>query len=127
MYKRVVYARSVHDEKEINAVLEVLNGGPLALKIGKNVAEMERRVAELYGKRLGLMCNSGSSAIYLALELLDLPKGSEIITSPLTFSTDVSPIVRGGWVPVFVDVAPNTYNVDVDKIEEMITDKTSTL
>jgi CDP-6-deoxy-D-xylo-4-hexulose-3-dehydrase len=127
MYKRVVYARSVHDEKEINAVLEVLNGGPLALKIGKNVAEMERRVAELYGKRLGLMCNSGSSAIYLALELLDLPKGSEIITSPLTFSTDVSPIVRGGWVPVFVDVAPNTYNVDVDKIEEMITDKTSAI
>jgi CDP-6-deoxy-D-xylo-4-hexulose-3-dehydrase len=124
MSKRVVYARSVHDEKEINAVLEVLRGGPLALKIGKNVAEMERRVAELYGKRLGLMCNSGSSAIYLALELLDLPKGSEVITSPLTFSTDVSPIVRGGWVPVFVDVEPDTYNVDVSKIEELITDKT---
>ncbi|WP_043841742.1 DegT/DnrJ/EryC1/StrS family aminotransferase [Amycolatopsis taiwanensis] len=127
MVDRVVYARSVHDEAEINAVLEVLRGGPLALKIGKHVAEMERRVAELYGKRLGLMCNSGSSAIYLAVELLDLPKGAEVITSPLTFSTDVSPIVRAGLVPVFVDVEPDTYNVDVTKIEEMITEKTGAL
>ncbi|WP_064076023.1 DegT/DnrJ/EryC1/StrS family aminotransferase [Prescottella equi] len=124
---RVVYARSVHDEREIEACLEVLRGGPFALKIGKNVAEMERQVADLYGKKLGLMCNSGSSALYLALELLDLPKGSEVITSPLTFSTDVSPIVRGGWIPVFVDVEPDTYNVDVSKIEELITDKTKAI
>ncbi|WP_430331705.1 DegT/DnrJ/EryC1/StrS family aminotransferase [Rhodococcus sp. ACT016] len=124
---RVVYARSVHDEREIEACLEVLRGGPFALKIGKNVAEMERRVADLYGKKLGLMCNSGSSALYLALELLDLPKGSEVITSPLTFSTDVSPIVRGGWIPVFVDVEPDTYNVDASKIEELITDKTKAI
>jgi CDP-6-deoxy-D-xylo-4-hexulose-3-dehydrase len=121
---RVIYARSVHDEAEINACLEVLRGGPYALKIGKNVAEMERRVADLYGKRLGLMCNSGSSALYLALELLGLPKGAEVITSPLTFSTDVSAIVRGGWVPVFVDVEPDTYNVDVTQIEELVTEKT---
>ncbi|MEV0700287.1 DegT/DnrJ/EryC1/StrS family aminotransferase [Saccharopolyspora sp. NPDC050389] len=127
MVTRVTYARSVHDEAEINAVLEVLHGGPLALKIGKNVAEMERRVAELYGKRLGLMCNSGSSAIYLAVELLGLPRGTEVITSPLTFSTDVSPLVRAGLVPVFVDVEPDTYNVDVSRIEEMITEKTGAL
>ncbi|BDU00087.1 DegT/DnrJ/EryC1/StrS family aminotransferase [Nocardia sputorum] len=124
---RVIYARSVHDDAEINACLEVLRGGPYALKIGKNVAEMERRTAELYGKKLGLMCNSGSSALYLALELLDLPKGSEVITSPLTFSTDVSPIVRGGWIPVFVDVEPNTYNADPAAIEELITDKTKAI
>ncbi|WP_241383679.1 DegT/DnrJ/EryC1/StrS family aminotransferase [Rhodococcus sp. CH91] len=124
---RVIYARSVHDEREVEACLEVLRGGPYAMKIGKNVAEMEQKVADLYGKKLGLMCNSGSSALYLALELLDLPKGSEVITSPLTFSTDVSPIVRGGWVPVFVDVEPDTYNVDASKIEEMITDKTGAI
>lgn len=124
---RVVYARSVHDEREIEACLEVLRGGPFALKIGKNVAEMEQRVAELYGKKLGLMCNSGSSALYLALELLDLPRGSEVITSPLTFSTDVAPIVRGGWTPVFVDVEPDTYNIDVSKIEELVTERTEAI
>lgn len=124
---RVVYARSVHDEAEINACLEVLRGGPYALKIGKNVAEMERRVADMYGKKLGLMCNSGSSALYLALELLDLPAGSEVITSPLTFSTDVSPIVRGGWVPVFVDIEPDTYNADPAAIEALVTEKTKAI
>lgn len=124
---RVVYARSVHDEAEIQACLEVLRGGPYALKIGKNVARMEREVAELYGKKLGLMCNSGSSALYLALELLNLPKGAEVITSPLTFSTDVSPIVRGGWIPVFVDVEPDTYNADAAKIEALITERTGAI
>lgn len=121
---RVVYAQSVHDEAEINACLEVLRSGPFGLKIGENVAAMEQRVADLYGKNLGLMCNSGSSALYLALELLDLPKGAEVITSPLTFSTDVAPIVRGGWVPVFVDVERDTFQADASKIEELITDKT---
>ena len=70
------------------------------------------------------MCNSGSSALYLAVELLDLPKGSEVITSPVTFSTDIAPLVRAGLVPVFVDVESDTFNVDVDEIEEMITPKT---
>src|SRR5690606_7405033 len=88
---------------------------------------MERRVAALSGKALGVMCNSGSSALYLAVELLELPPGSEVITSPLTFSTDVAPIVRAGLVPVFVDVEPDTYNVDVSKIEEMVTDRTRAL
>lgn len=124
MVERVVYARSVHDEAEINAVLEVLQSGPLGLKIGENVAEMERRVAELYGKRLGVMCNSGSSALYLAVELLDLPRGCEVITSPLTFSTDVAPLARAGLVPVFADVEPDTYNIDVSKLEHLVSDKT---
>lgn len=124
MGERVVYARSAHDESEINAVLEVLRSGPLGLKIGENVAEMERRVAELYGKRLGVMCNSGSSALYLAVELLDLPRDSEVITSPLTFSTDVAPLARAGLVPVFADVEPDTYNIDVSKLEQLVTDKT---
>ena len=59
------------------------------------------------------MVNSGSSALYLAVELLDLPPGSEVITSTLTFSTDISSLVRAGLVPVFVDVEPDTFNADV--------------
>ncbi len=124
MDERVLYAMSVHDEAEIEAVNAVLRGGPTAMRPGPNVKAMEEQVAALLGKRLGLMCNSGSSALYLAIELLDLPPGSEVITSPLTFSTDIAPIVRAGCIPVFVDVEPDTYNVDVTRIEEMITDRT---
>ena len=125
--KRVEYAGSVHDEEEIEAVLAVLRGGPTALRIGRNVKEMERLVAESFGKRRGVMVNSGSSALYLAVELLGLEPGDEIITSAVTFSTDVAPMVRAGIVPVFVDVEPDTYQIDVAQIEGAIGPRTKAI
>jgi CDP-6-deoxy-D-xylo-4-hexulose-3-dehydrase len=59
MIDRVLYAQSVHDEAEIEAVVSVLRGGPVALRPGPNVKAMEQRTAALYGKPLGMMCNSG--------------------------------------------------------------------
>jgi CDP-6-deoxy-D-xylo-4-hexulose-3-dehydrase len=120
MTRRIAYAGSVHDEREVERVVAVLRGGPQALRIGRNVREFEQRIAALFGKGRGVMCNSGSSALYLAVELLALRSGDEVITSPVTFSTDIAPLVRAGLVPVFVDVEPDTYNVDVDAIEPMI-------
>jgi len=117
--RRVSYAGSVHGQAEIDAVVDALQD-PRGLWPGKRVNEMERAVAALFAKRAGLMVNSGSSALYLAVELLDLPPGSEVVTCALTFSTDLAPLVRAGLVPVFVDVEPDTYNADVRRIEEMI-------
>ena len=122
--KRVLYATAVYDQDEIDAVLGVLDGGRGTLRLGKNVAEMERQVAARFGKARGVMCNSGSSALYLAVELLDLPAGSEVITSPLTFSTDLAPLIRSDLTPVFVDVEVDTFNVDVSAMEAMIGDAT---
>lgn len=121
---RIEYAGSVHDEAEIEAVTRVLRGGPAALRIGKETREMERLVAESFGKARGIMCNSGSSALYLAIELLSLDEGDEILTSPLTFSTDIAPIVRSRLVPVFVDVVADTFQIDVEKIEANIGPRT---
>jgi CDP-6-deoxy-D-xylo-4-hexulose-3-dehydrase len=120
MGERIFYAASVHDEAEIDAVVEVLRSGAGALWPGRNVTAFEWEVAERFGKRRGLMCNSGSSALYLAVELADLPPGSEVITASVTFSTDVAPLVRAGLVPVFADVDPDTYQIDVDSIESLI-------
>jgi CDP-4-dehydro-6-deoxyglucose reductase, E1 len=122
--RRIDYAGSVHDDREIEAVVAVLRGGPTALRIGKHVRAMEARVAELFGKRRGVMCNSGSSALYLAVEVLGLAPGDEIVTSPVTFSTDIAPMVRAGLVPAFVDVTPDTFQIDVDGIEEMVGPRT---
>ena len=122
--RRIDYAGSVHDEREIEAVVSVLRGGPQALRIGRNVRVFEAAVAGLFGKRHGIMCNSGSSALYLAIELLGLQPGDEIITPALTFSTDIAPMVRAGLVPVFVDVEPDTYNIDVEAIEAMVGPRT---
>jgi CDP-6-deoxy-D-xylo-4-hexulose-3-dehydrase len=113
---------AVHDEREIEAVLEVLRTSNLAL--GPNVAELERRVAELLAKRHGVMVNSGSSALRLAIDLLGLEPGDEIITPVVTFGTDVAPMVQSGLVPVFVDVEPDTYQIDVERIEEMVGPRT---
>jgi dTDP-4-amino-4,6-dideoxygalactose transaminase len=124
--RRVFYAASVHDESEIEAVVEVLRD-PRGLWVGRKVGAMERAVAPLFGKHSGVMVNSGSSALYLAIELLGAQPGDEIIGSAVTFSTDISPIVRAGLVPVFVDVEPDTYVVDIDRIGAMITDRTRAL
>lgn len=122
--RRIEYAGSVHGEREIEAVVAVLRGGPTALRIGRNVRAMEARVAALSGKRRGVMCNSGSSALYLAIDVLGLDPGDEIITSAVTFSTDIAPMIRSGLVPVFVDVTPDTFQIDVERIEEMIGPRT---
>jgi CDP-6-deoxy-D-xylo-4-hexulose-3-dehydrase len=125
--KRVEYAGSVHDEEEIEAVLSVLRGGPTALRIGRHVKEMERLVAASFGKRRGVMVNSGSSALYLAVELLGLQPGDEIITAAVTFSTDIAPMIRAGLVPVFVDVELDTYQIDVAQIESAIGPRTKAI
>ncbi|WP_265518363.1 DegT/DnrJ/EryC1/StrS family aminotransferase [Nitratireductor luteus] len=118
---RVNYGQSVHGEDEIAAVLEVLRS---STQMGERVRQMEQRVATLFSKRHGIMVNSGSSANYLAIELLDLPPGAEVITPALTFATTVAPIVRKGLVPVFVDAAEGTYNIDVNAIERAISPRT---
>ena len=122
--RRIEYAGSVHDQREIDAVVEVLQGGPTALRIGKNVRAMERRVAALFDKRRGVMCNSGSSALYLAIDVLGLEPGDEIVTSAVTFSTDIAPMLRSGLVPAFVDVTPTTFQIDTEAIEAMIGPRT---
>jgi CDP-6-deoxy-D-xylo-4-hexulose-3-dehydrase len=124
---RVFYSSSVHDEREIEAVVEVLRSGPQGLWPGRRVARMEREVATLFGKRAGVMVNSGSSALYLAIELLSLEPGQEVITCGLTFSTDIAPMIRAGLVPVFVDCELDTFCVDTARIEEMITSRTGAL
>jgi CDP-6-deoxy-D-xylo-4-hexulose-3-dehydrase len=115
--ERILYATAVFDQDEIDSVMSVLAAGPNGIRIGPHVAAAEKAVAELTGKRHGVMVDSGSAALFLAVELLDLPPGSEVITSPLTFSTDISALVRAGLVPVFVDVEPDTFNVDAKAIE----------
>ncbi len=115
--ERILYATAVFDQDEIDSVMGVLAKGPNGIRIGEHVAAAETSVAKLTGKRHGVMVDSGSAALFLAVELLDLPRGSEVITSPLTFSTDISALVRAGLVPVFVDVEPDTFNVDAKAIE----------
>ncbi len=123
-YPYVPYGTTVHGEDEINAVVNVLR---TSTQMGKNVRELEEKVAGLYDKKFGIGVNSGSSALYLAADLLNYDEGTEIITPALTFSTTVAPLVKRKWIPAFVDAEEGTYNIDANKIEEMITSKTKAM
>lgn len=120
--RTITESGAVHDQREIAAVLEVLN--ETTLDLGPRVAEFERRGAELLAKQHAVFVNSGSSALRLAIDLLDCQPGDEVITPALTFSTDVAPLVQSGIIPAFVDVEADTLQIDVSKIEEMIGPRT---
>ena len=122
---RVPYGLAVHDEEEESAVLEVIRNHQTIM--GKRVREFENKVASLFGKKFGVMVNSGSSANLLAFELLNLPENSEVITPILTFATTLAPIIQKQLTPAFVDVEPETYLINVNDIEKMIGKNTKAL
>jgi len=122
---RVPYALATHDKEEEEAVLDVLRNHKTIL--GEKTKEFEKKVATLFGKKYGIMVNSGSSANLLAFELLSLPKRSEVITPVVTFSTTLSPIIQKQLIPVFVDIEPGSYLIDMDKMEDAIGENTKAL
>ena len=121
--RMVRYGGAMFDQDEIDAVMAQLHD-PLGLLPGKKVAEFERRVADYMGKAHGVMVNSGSSALMIALRLANLPLGSEVITPALTFSSDVAAIYHVGCLPVFLDVGLDDYQARVDQIEDVVGERT---
>jgi len=125
--KKIYYGKAVYDKKEINAVLNVLKNDSLTLIDGKKVKELEKKVSNIFGKKYGLMVNSGSSANLLALSSFNFKKGSEIITPNLTFSTTVAPIYQLGLVPHFVGADENKFVTECSQIEKCVNKKTVAL
>src|SRR5210317_1703209 len=121
---RVPYGSTVHGDEEIAAVVEVLN---TTTQMSKNVLEFEDKIARSFNKTKAVMVNSGSSALYVLIESLNLPKGSEVITPALTFATTVGCLVKNDLIPHFVDVGFDTYCIDVKQLELAINDKTSAI
>lgn len=123
---KVPYAAPSYGQREIDAVVGVLNN-PAQIVAGPKVEAFEDRVCALFGKRHGLMVNSGSSANLLALASLELEPGAEVITPALTFATTVAPILQLGLVPVLVDVDPATFVVTPEAVRAAITTQTGAL
>ena len=124
--REIRYGGAMLDRKEIDAVVKVMEA-PYGMVVGPRVGEFEKRCAAILGHKYGVMVNSGSSALMLAMRMLNVPKGSEVITPVLTFSTDVASIVHAGCVAVLVDVVLDTYQVDLDKLERMIGPRTKAI
>ncbi len=118
------YLKEYHDEKEEidSAIRRVLDSGTLIL--GENVKKFEKKFAAYCGVEYGVGVNSGTDALFLSLKALGIGHGDEVITVPNTAVPTVSAIVSAGAVPRFVDVDQETYLMNVDAVENVITSRT---
>lgn len=121
---KISYGKNVYDKEEIAAVVKQLNK---STQMGRSVSQFEKKIAKHFSKKYGLMVNSGSSALTLAMNVLNLKKKDEVITPALNFGTAISSIVLAGAKPVFVDVNKETLQIDVKKIKAKISKKTKVL
>ena len=103
-------------------ISETLDSG--AFILGPKVSELEKYSANYLGVKHAIGVASGTDALMLALKALGFGPGDEIITTPFTFVATAEAIAYCGATPVFVDIDPNTYNLDVSLIEAKITKKT---
>jgi len=109
-------------EEEIAAVIKTLRSGYLTF--GPKTHEFQQAFAETIGAAQAIAVNSCTAALHLALDALELPPGTEVITSTLTFTATAAAIVHAGAKPVLADVTPDTLNLDPRDVERKITPQT---
>ena len=120
--KPVPFYRHDLGEPELKEIAEVF-AGPM-LTIGEKVSEFERLFADYLGRRHALAVTSCTGALHMSLLALDIGPGSEVITTPMTFVATSTAIMEAGARPVFVDVEPDTGNLDPRLVEAAITERT---
>lgn len=112
---------SIQGEVE-EAVLKVIRSGRYILS--ENVSKLEEEVARYCGTKYGISVASGTDALILSLVAMGIKEGDEVITSPFTFIATTEAIAKVRATPVFADIDPDTFNIDVKQIEKKITKKT---
>jgi dTDP-4-amino-4,6-dideoxygalactose transaminase len=117
----------VFDEREERLLLEVLHSGKWGELTGDKVTTFAARFAEYQGAKYGICVPNGTMAIQLGLKALGVGPGDEVITTPYTFIATASAALLLGAKPVFVDVHPDTCNLDPRRIEAAITPRTKAI
>jgi len=124
---KIRYGGAFIGDEEVNAIIKTINKDRRNWQTAEETRKFEEESAKFLGVKYGVLTNSGSSAGLLALSALELPKGSEVIISAVTFPTIFNIILQCGLVPVVVDADYSTNNIDVSKIEAAITKKTKVI
>lgn len=119
--------RKRHGELEKRYLNEVIDSDTLFFYLGTKVRELERRFASLYGRKHCVACASGTAAVHIAVASLQLPPGTEVVTSPITDMGTLTGILYQGLVPVFADVNPETLNLDAASVRTAVTPKTGAI
>ncbi len=109
------FALPLIEEEEKKEVLEVLNSGWITT--GPKVRQFEKEFASFIGSKHAVAVNSCTAALHLALDAVGLQEGEEVLTTPMTFAATAEVIRYFKAKPVFVDIAPETFNMDTEKLE----------
>ncbi|MDR0900347.1 MAG: DegT/DnrJ/EryC1/StrS family aminotransferase [Methanobrevibacter sp.] len=118
-------ANPIIGDEEIEEVVKVLKSGFIAQ--GPKTKEFEEKFAKFVGTKYGIATSSGTTALHVALLACGVGEGDEVITSPFSFAATGNSILYTGAKPVFIDIDPETYTMDPDKIEAAITSKTKAI
>jgi perosamine synthetase len=116
-----------HGEAEKALLAEVIDSDVLFYFTGTKVFEFQKEFAAMYGKRHCIACSSGTAAVHIAIGAMNLPAGSEVITSSITDMGSLTGVLYQGLVPVFADVEPGTLNMDPASVRRLITPKTGAI
>jgi perosamine synthetase len=119
------YGRQWVDNDDIEAVKKVLKGDYLTT--GPYVSKFEQAVAQYVGAKYAVAFSNGTAALHGACFAAGIGEGDEVITTPMTFAASANCVLYQGGTPIFVDIDARTYNIDSNKIEEKITDKTKAI
>ncbi len=95
--------------------------------LGPEVSELEQRLSDFTGAKFTITCANGTDALSLALMALDIKPGDEVVTTAFSFFATAEAICLAGATPVFIDIDPETYNLDASNLEHAITDKTKAI
>ena len=125
MTKKIPFFRHSLGQAELDAVGEVLKG-PI-LTTGDTVAEFESRFASCLNADYAIGTTSCTGALHMSLLALGIGSGDEVITTPMTFIATATAIISAGARPVFVDVEPDTGNLDASQVESAITKNTKAI
>ncbi len=121
----LAYGRQTIDETDIQAVVEVLKSDYLTT--GPFVKEFEEKVAKYVGAKYAIAVSNGTAALHMACFAADIKEGDEVIVSSMTFAASANAVLYCGGTPIFADIDPNTYNINPNKVESLITDKTKAI
>ncbi|MBU1158554.1 MAG: UDP-4-amino-4,6-dideoxy-N-acetyl-beta-L-altrosamine transaminase [Candidatus Thermoplasmatota archaeon] len=118
----IPYGRQNIDDADIEEVAKVLRSD--LITTGPKVREFEEALCDRVGAKHATVISSGSSALDIAVRALDLPRGSEVITTPFTFVATANSILHNNLQPVFADIEPGTRNIDPESVRKNITKNT---
>lgn len=115
------------DEHELNNLKEVLQSGKWGSLHGEKTKHFAEKFAAFHHAKHGICVNSGTTALDIALKSAGIGCGDEVLVPAYTFVASATAVLFTGAVPVFVDIDPETYNIDVNQIEQAITPKTAAI